>query len=143
VRNERALDAARLVARGQGLYYLATGVWPILSMRTFEAVTGRKRDRWLVRVVGVLAIAFGGLVLREANRPRPEPAPGLAGSAAFGAASLWYWASGRLNHAYALDGIFEAATFGAWLALSGQAKQRPDSRLSRADRPTKPLIAVL
>ena len=30
----------RLVLTAQVLYYLATGIWPILSMTTFEAVTG-------------------------------------------------------------------------------------------------------
>jgi hypothetical protein len=108
---------ASWVAAGQGVYYLATGVWPLVSMRTFEAVTGRKRDRWLVRVVGLLAIAMGSLIVRESADPRPDPAPGLAGAAAFGTASLWYWARGQINHAYALDGLVEAATFGTWLAL--------------------------
>ena len=76
-------------------------------MRTFEAVTGRKRDRWLVRTVGILAIAFGGLILRSAAQPRPDPVPGLSGAAAFGTASLWYWARGRINDAYLLDGLAE------------------------------------
>jgi hypothetical protein len=28
----------------QGLYYLATGVWPLVSIETFQRVTGRKTD---------------------------------------------------------------------------------------------------
>jgi hypothetical protein len=62
--------AARWLAMGQGTYYLATGLWPLASMRSFEAVTGRKRDRWLVRTVGLLAVAFGSLLLRDASRAR-------------------------------------------------------------------------
>ena len=28
----------------QGLYYLMTGVWPLVSIETFQTVTGRKTD---------------------------------------------------------------------------------------------------
>lgn len=46
-----------VLALGQGPYYFATGVWPLVSMRTFEAVPGPKTDRWLVKTVGVLDAA--------------------------------------------------------------------------------------
>ncbi|MBV8580277.1 MAG: hypothetical protein JOZ86_06540, partial [Candidatus Eremiobacteraeota bacterium] len=41
--------------RVMAAYYLATGLWPLLDMRSFELVTGRKTDRWLVKMVGALA----------------------------------------------------------------------------------------
>ena len=45
----------------QGLYYVVTGVWPLVSTcGTFEAVTGNKVDDWLVKTVGVLIIVIGG-----------------------------------------------------------------------------------
>ena len=53
-------------------------------MRTFEAVTGPKADRWLVKTVGVL-VAVIGVVLTMAGARRhvgPEPAALAAGSAA-------------------------------------------------------------
>lgn len=43
----------------QGAYCILTGLWPLLSMETFERVTGPKTDRWLVRTVAVLVIAIG------------------------------------------------------------------------------------
>lgn len=49
----------RLVLRLQGGYYIATGVWPLLSRRAFEAVTGPKTDWWLVQMVGLLAATIG------------------------------------------------------------------------------------
>ena len=52
----------RTLAILQGIFYFATGVWPILSIRTFQMVTGPKTDLWLVKTVGVL-IAVIGLVL--------------------------------------------------------------------------------
>jgi hypothetical protein len=128
------------VAFGQGLYYVGSGVWPLVSMRSFEAVTGPKRDRWLVRTVGLLAMAFGGLLLRDAARDRPDPGTGLAGAAAFGTASLWYWARGRINHAYLLDGLTEAAMVGAWLGLSGRADLRPGGPAAAARARIQPVI---
>src|SRR3954454_18962580 len=57
----------------QGLYYLVTGVWPLVSIETFQMVTGpktdhlptgRESDHWLVMTAGVLitSIAMGLLV---------------------------------------------------------------------------------
>ena len=39
----------------QSAYYVATGVFPFLSRRGFEALTGPKREWWLVQTVGALA----------------------------------------------------------------------------------------
>jgi hypothetical protein len=50
------------VALVQGLYFLITGVWPLVSMRTFLMVTGPKTDLWLVKTMGVI-LAVIGLVL--------------------------------------------------------------------------------
>ena len=35
---------ARRVAQVQSVYYLFTGVWPLLFRRSFEAITGRKQE---------------------------------------------------------------------------------------------------
>ena len=43
----------RQLAIAQGVYFAATGVWPLIDMRSFERVTGPKADKWLVRTVGV------------------------------------------------------------------------------------------
>ena len=61
--------AAR-VARIQGVYYTATGLWPLISMKTFERVTGPKRDDWLVKTVGLLITAVGVTLIHAGRRPR-------------------------------------------------------------------------
>jgi hypothetical protein len=45
----------------QAVYFLITGIWPLLHIESFMKVTGPKRDLWLVKTVGVLvtAIAMG------------------------------------------------------------------------------------
>jgi len=47
----------------QGLYYLVTGIWPILHVESFMAVTGPKIDIWLVKMVALLSITIGLSIL--------------------------------------------------------------------------------
>ena len=61
--------AGTAVATAQGLFYLAAGVWPLVHIESFMAVTGPKTDLWLVYTVGVL-VAVVGLVLLAAARSR-------------------------------------------------------------------------
>ena len=73
-------EKSRLVAAlcwFQGIYYFVTGVWPLVSIRTFEAVTGEKTDNlptgldadhWLVMTVGVLITAIALALLVAAYR---------------------------------------------------------------------------
>ncbi len=45
----------------QGWFYLLTGLWPLISIKTFEMVTGPKQDKWLVKTVGLM-IACSGII---------------------------------------------------------------------------------
>lgn len=115
------LDPSSLAAV-QGLYYLLTGAAPFVSMRAFEAVTGPKRDDWLVKTVGLLALGFGALLVRDAARGRADPAVGLAGALPFAAASTWYGGTHRISRIYLLDGALELAFAAAWLLVGGRRR---------------------
>ena len=95
----------------QSAYYLLTGVWPILHMPSFEAVTGPKADDWLVRTVGALVIAIG-LSLGVAARRREAPVPVLvlaaASAVAFIAVDVVYVSVGRISPIYLADAAAEA-----------------------------------
>ena len=106
------------VAAGQGLYYLVTGVWPWLSMRTFERVTGPKADRWLVKTVGLLVGVIGAVLLLAARRGRRSPELELlAGGSAAGLAAIeaGYVSRGRISPVYLMDAVAEAVLVGGWL----------------------------
>ena len=60
----------RGVAAVQAAYYLLTGVWPFIHLRSFLAVTGEKYDVWLVETVAVLVIAIGAAIAVAAFRNR-------------------------------------------------------------------------
>jgi hypothetical protein len=125
--------ATRLAAAQAG-YYLATGFLPLVSMRAFEAVTGPKRDDWLVKTVGLLAVGFGALLARDAARGRPDPGIGLAGALPFAAASLWYGGTGRVSRVYLADAALELAFVAGWAALAAREGAIPSTRSSRSPR---------
>lgn len=58
------------ILRGQAVFYVLTGIWPSLSMSTFEAVTGPKTDDWLVQTVGVLILVIGVVLWAGASKGR-------------------------------------------------------------------------
>ncbi len=101
----------------QGLFYLATGVWPLIDIVSFQVVTGPKTDLWLVRTVGVL-VAVVGVVLVAASRSRritPEIVM-LAVGAALGLAAidLRYALTGRISAVYLADAIVEIGLSLLW-----------------------------
>src|SRR5436305_9637699 len=94
----------------QGLFYLATGVWPLLHMRSFLWVTGPKVDLWLVRAVGLLIAWIGAALLVGALRKRigPELVLLAAGAAAsLAGIDLYYSLIGRISKVYLLDAVAE------------------------------------
>jgi hypothetical protein len=119
-------DEAVRLARLQAIFYIVTGVWPFVSMRSFEAVTGPKVDRWLVKTVGAL-VAVIGCALALASRRR-QLAPELALVAAGSAAALAtidtvYVAKRRISPVYLLDAVAEIALLAGWARLIGQSSR--------------------
>ena len=113
------LEWDRALAVGQGVFYVATGLWPILSLRTFEAVTGPKADGWLVKTAGVLITAIGAGLTTAGLRRRVTPDMKLiAVGAAAGlmAIDVVYVARGRIARVYLLDAFAEIGLVGAWTA---------------------------
>lgn len=107
----------RALAIGQGSYFALTGVWPLASLRSFEAITGPKVDGWLVKTVGVLVSVIGAVLLLAARRRRvgPEIALLAAGSAlGLGAIDVTYVARRRISPVYLLDAVVEFALAAGW-----------------------------
>jgi hypothetical protein len=110
-------DALRSLALAQGVYFAATGIWPLVHMPSFEMVTGPKADKWLVRTVGVLVTVIGGVLISAAVRRKiTAETAGLAiGSAAgLGAIDTFYSAKGRIPPVYLADAALEGALIAAW-----------------------------
>jgi hypothetical protein len=112
-----ALDWLAII---HGVYFLITGVWPIVHLRSFMAVTGPKVDYWLVKTVGVI-VAVIGLAIGVAAMRRQygmEIFVLAAGSAAaLGAVDVVYVAKRVIPKIYLADAVAEAILVAAWLIL--------------------------
>jgi hypothetical protein len=104
--NTFANEAAQWIMVGQDAFYFGSGVWPLLSMRTF--VTGPKTDKWLVKTVGVLVSVIGGTLgaQRFAKRYRAgNETPSC--SIDLSAIDVIYVAKRRISPVYLLDAVAE------------------------------------
>lgn len=127
---------ARRLATAQGAFFVASGLWPIFHLRSFEAVTGPKLEGWLVKTVGAL-LAVAGAALAVAGR---RPAVGVetavlgAGSAA-ALATIEVWYAGRhrrIHPIYLADAAVELGIVSAWAAALPGLRPAPDPDAARA-----------
>lgn len=92
---------------------MTTGIWPVLHMRSFEAVTGPKRERWLVKTMG-LFIAAVGVAL---GTTRDVRVLGITTAAALCACDVVYAGKRRISPVYLLDAVVEGALVAGWIAI--------------------------
>jgi hypothetical protein len=126
----RSLDqlrdfSATDVAYVQAIYYVPSGIWPLVHMRSFEWVTGPKVDRWLVKTVGGLITVVGAVLGLGASSRRVTPevrvlAVGSAVSLAM--IDLVYVRRGRIRRIYTLDAIANLGLAIAMIAASSQSR---------------------
>jgi hypothetical protein len=118
----------------QGVYFLVLGVWPLVSIRTFQAVTGKKtdnwtgneNDHWLVNTVGVLVAAIGLVFLVAAWRRRVSlDAALLAIGSCIGLAAIdiIYVARGVILPVYLIDAAVEIVFVVLWLVCLREVRR--------------------
>ena len=105
------------LALAHGLYWAIGGLWPLVHLRSFEAVFGPKREDWLVQSVAVL-MACNGLALLLLARvpPRELRIATTAAAAGIGFIALRESLSGRISPLYAIDGFIELLFASGWAA---------------------------
>lgn len=120
-------DWAERLALLQGGFDVVTGLWPIVHLRSFEAVTGPKLEGWLVKTVGALVTVVGGTLLLAGARRRVGPEVRLLGAgtaAAFTAVDVIYTAKRRISPVYLLDAVAETALLAGWGVAQFRARSR-------------------
>jgi len=118
----------RRLALAHGAFFVTTGLWPIVHMRSFEAVTGPKLERWLVKTMGGLIAAIGGAVAAGAlDRRMPHSVRVLAATSAavLAASDVIYVARRRISPIYLADAVVEIALASAWSWSARRARQSP------------------
>jgi hypothetical protein len=115
--------ALSVLALGQGAYYLVTGLWPLLHIRSFMAVTGPKTDVWLVKTVSLLLSAIGADLIWARQRPTAISGLALASCFSLGAIDVYYSLKGRISRIYLLDGLIQGMLALFWVGLLSAAKR--------------------
>jgi hypothetical protein len=120
--DKSVLMRQRRVAAVQAVFYVSTGVWPLVHRRSFERVTGPKVDFWLVETVGAMVAAIG-LGLAQAvvrGRPIPRELRTVAVASAVGLAAIdaVYVGRRRIASVYLADAVAEIAVVVGWLRSS-------------------------
>ncbi len=103
----------------QGIYYVITGIWPILNITSFVQVSGPKIDLWLVKTVGVLIGVIGGSLLihyfnKKASLTLEIKFLSIASAVCLGFIDVYYVAIDRVWDVYLFDAIAQAVILFMW-----------------------------
>lgn len=90
----------------QGIYYTITGIWPLLHIRSFVAVTGDKTDIWLVKMVGLLAASIG-IYLIYSIKQQPAKLLSILSAFSFGVIDVYYVYQNVISPIYLSDAVVE------------------------------------
>jgi len=102
----------------QGLYYLATGLWPILDISSFQAVTGPKYETWLVQTVGVIIAVVGLTLLIAARKQRAGASTAVLGigyAIVLAGVDITFVARRDIPPIYLLDAVAELGLVAWWI----------------------------
>ena len=125
----------RDVALAQAVYYGVTGAWPLVSRRSFELVTGRKTDWWLVETFSLMLLPIAGALGMAAARDEVTHEVELLGATAAGvlAGADVAIALRRLGRpTYLLDAAASGAIVAGW-ALASRAPAGPSAAVPPSD----------
>lgn len=101
----------------QGIYYLMTGIWPVLDIESFIAVTGPKIDIWLVKTVGMLVFIIGaGFILTSLQRSANGAMTVVATACIIGfiVVDVGYVVQGVIHPIYLLDAVLQSVFLVLW-----------------------------
>jgi hypothetical protein len=105
-------NSRRAALRFQAAYYVLSGLWPLVSRRSFEAVTGPKADWWLVQMVALLAATIGTTIGLGVREERPSPAIrtlAVLSALSFTGIDVVHSLRGRISKVYLGDAVVELA----------------------------------
>lgn len=90
----------------QGLYFIITGVWPLVHIESFLYITGYKTDIWLVKTVGLLILPYSVLCFYAVTHTKKNNAIGIVSiMCCLGLAGidLYYYLKGTISWVYLID----------------------------------------
>jgi hypothetical protein len=120
------------LAIAHGAYFVLSGAWPLVHLRSFESVTGTKLEGWLAKGVGACWVNVGVHLIRaglQRGRARRDERGFAVRTALTFAAFDFYYAGfrRRISPAYLVNGFLQLAFVALWGA-ERIAEQRALSR---------------
>lgn len=104
----------------QGIFYLATGIWPLIHIDSFLMITGPKVDIWLVKTVGVL-VAVIGLALLSTGLRRNATVEmfilAVLSAVSLASMDVIYVSNNTIDPIYLLDAIVEVLIVLIWMLV--------------------------
>jgi hypothetical protein len=93
----------------QAIYYLFTGLWPVVDIVSFMNITGQKTDIWLVKMVGLLTISIAIALLSSLRSHDVKSIRLLAICAAmsYSFIDIYYAMAGIIRKVYLIDAAAE------------------------------------
>ena len=110
------------LALAQGLFNVVGGAWPVVSLRSFEWVYGKKKDVFLQKTVGGLLLSIGLMQLtgRESEQELAVARRlGIATALTLLAVDLIYIPKGEMRKTYIQDALCEIGWIAAWAKVDG------------------------
>lgn len=111
------MELIKQLLLAQGVYYAVTGLWPVVHLGSFMAVTGPKQDRWLVKTVGLVVAVIGGALIAASRQPALEPQTivlSIGAAVALTGVDLVYSIKRVISFAYLGDAAAEIALIWLW-----------------------------
>lgn len=101
----------------QGLYFIITGIWPLVHIESFLYITGYKTDIWLVKTVGILILPYSILCFYTIINMKRNTAIAIVNMmCCLGLAwvDLYYYLRGIISWVYLIDFALEMIFSAYW-----------------------------
>ena len=114
-------------AIAHGFFCLVTGLWPVVSLHSFEAVTGPKTDHWLLSLAALLLAAIGLSMLIAALRRDIASEVfvlGLAAALSLAGTDITFVIERSIPPVYLLDAVAESLFVALWIFAIRDVRRR-------------------
>lgn len=100
----------------QGWFYVITGLWPVLHIKSFEMITGSKKEKWLVKTVGLFVLT-SGIIFIKYNDTEPALLLAILNAFMLAMVDIYYHFKGILPKVYLLDAAVELGFIVVYMSL--------------------------